>query len=197
MILVNAQSDQHDQYKFHQECNTTLVRFKHELPYSALVPFDPVQIAPELAVADTGVKFDSLGVVYDEQRVKLQLMLSNTRYESAAYEATRAGYAIASYKMGEVTPYLGYSWVKSKAVKFSTPLAPPFDTLIPQIPASSHSDQHTWSLGARWDVSHNLDFKAQVDLIRGSPSSLFLFPGVDESWNGHMTVFSLTLDFVF
>jgi hypothetical protein len=34
-------------------------------------------------------------------------------------------------------------------------------------------------------------------LIRGSPSSLFLFPGVDESWNGHMTVFSLTLDFVF
>jgi DNA replication protein DnaC len=24
MILVNAQSDQHDQYKFHQECNTTL-----------------------------------------------------------------------------------------------------------------------------------------------------------------------------
>ena len=65
------------------------------------------------------------------------------------------------------------------------------------VTAETHSDQHTWFFGARWDVREDLAVKAQIDLIKGSPTSLFPFRGDNNAWDGDMTVFSLALDFVF
>jgi uncharacterized protein (DUF4415 family) len=46
MILVNAQSDQHDQYKFHQECNTTLgVRGPQKAPTKERIT---IRLSPEV-----------------------------------------------------------------------------------------------------------------------------------------------------
>ena len=62
----------------------------------------------------------------------------------------------------------------------------------------SYIDQHTFTLGGRWDFQKNLALKTQVDWVRGSPASVFLLK-VSESggWQGNITVFSLALDFVF
>ena len=66
-----------------------------------------------------------------------------------------------------------------------------------------HSDQHTFFVGGRWDLRENLALKAQVDLIRGESTSLFPYRQVTTNWDGstnfdgHMTVYSLALDFVF
>lgn len=166
------------------------VRFEHELPLAALVGFDPLPLTPELSVADTWSRFDSLGVVLDQGALQLQLMLSRTRHESDSYEDSRAGYAIASYRLGPVSPYLGYSRVKSEAVSSSNPL-----TL--QLSAATHMNQHTWFLGARWDVRPQVALKAQVDRIRGASDSIFTFRSDIPVWDGHMTVYSLALDFVF
>ena len=168
------------------------VRFNKELPLDALVP-GIIEAAPELSVLDQWARFDSLGAVYDQGPFQLQLMLSRTRHDSAAYEDTKAGYAIASYRIGKVTPYLGYSRVTSKPPRFD-PASPP---LAAQIGSATHSDQHTWFLGGRWDIRKDLDLKVQVDSIQGSPSSIFPFRGDPVVWDGRMTVFSLTLDFMF
>jgi predicted porin len=169
------------------------VRFKDEMPTNALAGFDAIAIDPDLSVVDKWSRYDSLGVVYDKGPLQLQLMLSQTKHDTSAFEDTKAGYAIAAYRIGDVTPYLGYSKVKSTPVEF----APSIPSYIASLAGGSHSDQHTVFLGGRWDIRRNLDLKAQVDWIHGSPSSIFLYRPGAPSWDGHMTVFSLTLDFIF
>ena len=62
----------------------------------------------------------------------------------------------------------------------------------------SITDQTTYTVGGRWDFQKNLSLKAQVDQIRGKPSSVYLLKGTESgNWDGHMTVFSVALDFVF
>jgi hypothetical protein len=43
----------------------------------------------------------------------------------------------------------------------------------------------------------NIALKAQWDGIRGDAQSIFPYRGEQPSWKGKMSVFSLTLDFVF
>jgi predicted porin len=169
------------------------VRFKDEMPTNALAGFDAISIAPDLSVVDKWSRYDSLGVVYDKGPLQLQLMFSQTKHDTSAFEDTKAGYAIAAYRIGDVTPYLGYSKVKSTPVEFASSIP----SYISSLAGGSHSDQHTVFLGGRWDIQHDLDLKAQVDWIHGSPSSVFLYRPGAPSWDGHMTVFSLALDFIF
>jgi hypothetical protein len=70
-------------------------------------------------------------------------------------------------------------------------------TQIGQLTGQTHSDQHTVSFGARWDFRQDMALKAQLDLIRGTPKSVFPFRDDVPGWDGRMNVFSLALDFVF
>ena len=65
--------------------------------------------------------------------------------------------------------------------------------------AAFHLDQKTFTLGARWDFRRNMALKAQVDMIRGSPESIYLRPpnSITPQFDGRINVFSLTLDFAF
>jgi hypothetical protein len=71
------------------------------------------------------------------------------------------------------------------------------DDLTASLVGQSLTDQHTYTVGARWDLQRNLALKAQVDWIRGKPASKFLFKETQAGWDGNMSVFSLALDFVF
>lgn len=179
------------------------IRFKSEAPLNTLIgsvggPPNFLSYAPELSVADKWSRLESFGMAYEDGPLQLQLMLSRTRHDSAVYENSKAGYAIAAYRLGQVTPYLGYSWVKSSPKTLASPPPAPLIPLTTSLMAQTHSDQHTLFLGGRWDLQPNLDLKAQVDWIRGTPTSLFPFHGdYAPVWNGNMTVFSLALDFVF
>ncbi|MDD5365556.1 MAG: hypothetical protein PHR30_09475 [Gallionellaceae bacterium] len=174
----------------------TRVRFDKDLPINEYTGLDITGQVPEMSVVGKWTRYDSLGVVYDNSPFQLQLMLSRIDQGSAAFEDSRAGYAIASYRTGNVTPFLGYSRTKSDANHFNS--TPPLEQATAAfLSASTHSDQHTWFLGARWDLRKDLDLKAQVDWVRGSPGSVFPFRAETPSWDGHMTVFSLALDYVF
>ena len=63
--------------------------------------------------------------------------------------------------------------------------------------ADSHSDQHTTSLGLRWDFRENMDLKIQFDAIRGKPGSVFPFRNESSNWNGRTNVLTMAMDFVF
>lgn len=179
------------------------IRMENELPMNVLVEKDYgignfLSYVPELSVMGKWSRFSSLGVVYDDGPLQLQLMLNQIRHENAFYEDSKAGYVIAAYRLGRVTPYLGYSQVKSSAKTLASPPPAPLEFLAASLMAQTHSDQHTLFLGGRWDLQPNLALKAQVDLIRGTPSSLFSFRDDNAHlWDGNMTVFSLALDFVF
>ena len=129
-----------------------------------------------------------------QERFAIDQMLNQIKQDGAAYEDSKAAYAQLAYRLGTVTPYVGVSR------SFTQPeLLPggPLAALTASLVAQSHVDQHTASLGVRWDFQKNMALKAQLDQISGKPASLFLVKNPQPDWNGRMTVFSLTLDFVF
>jgi predicted porin len=150
-----------------------------------------------LSVSGKLSRFYSAGVVYDSGPLQVQLMLSRTRQESAIFEHSRAGYLIAGYRVGELTPFAGYSWAKSSPKTLSTGLGAAIDATVARVMADSHSDQHTLIGGLRWDFRRNMALKAQIDAIRGTPQSIFPTRWEKADYNGRMNIYSLALDFVF
>lgn len=177
----------------------------NELPLDLLIAplFAPLPapditaLYPELSTRRKTARFDSLGSVYDRGPLRVQAMLGRITHESAAYEDSRAGFVIASCRMGRFTPYLGYAQTRSKPVGIATTITPALDALAGSLPRGTHSDQHTITLGTRWDFQPNRALKVQLDLVRGQPDSVFLFRGPDVRRNGRMNVLGTTLDFVF
>ena len=174
------------------------------MPINAMIGFDAMSLAPELATRNSTAIFDSMGAVYDQGPIQIQGMLSRIKFSSITYENSHAGYVIASYRLPLFTPYLGYSQVRSAPQAISSPVAPAIkDVLNNQFIARTHSDQQTVMLGARWDFQQNMALKVQVDRILGAPKSYFSFRGQTNAagsnppWNGRMSIFSIALDFVF
>lgn len=168
-----------------------------------IVPLDITAAIPELSTVGKTSRFDSLGLVYDKGPLQVQAMIGRIAHESEAYEDSRAGFVLASYRLGPFTPFMGYSKVRSSASQVSTiPPAPPgagpaINQLGQALTAATHTDQHTVTLGTRWDFRQNWALKAQLDRIRGTPQSVFAFRGPVPAWNGRMNVFSVALDFAF
>ncbi len=173
------------------------VRFNHETPTDEMLGFPYLSLVPGMAMADRWARFSSIGLVYDEGPLNLQLMLNQIKQDSPAYADSKAGYALAAYRLGEVTPYLGISRSLTNAETLPSSPFPGVNALTLSLVSKSYMDQHTYTVGGRWDFQKNLALKAQVDWIRGQPSSLFLFKNTQPGWDGNMTVFSLALDFVF
>ena len=173
------------------------IRFKNDLPIAPVLKkqfgltLNPLDAA-FLATHDTRTHYYSLGVVYDRGPWQAQLMLNHIDQGSNALESSDGGYALLGYRINQVTPYLGHSWVLSRS-RGNAPSA-----IAAYVMQDSRSDQQTTFAGMRWDVARNVALKAQWDGIRGEPSSLFPYRQDNRArWDGRMDVFSLTMDFVF
>ncbi len=181
----------------------------HELPLNALVapllapvfaPFPPPDITtlvPELTTIDKTSKFNSIGAVYDKGPLRVQAMYGRIRHESSSYEDSRSAFVIGSYRFSEFTPYVGYSKVKSTPKSITTPLPPELAAVANGLLTIPHMDQHTVTLGTRWDFHRNMAMKVQLDAVRGAQDSVFPFRGPAVQWGGRMNVMSVTVDFAF
>lgn len=172
------------------------IDFERDLPINEVLAQSGLSLnAQQLAQLSTRGKrthYYSIGVVYERGPWQAQLMLNRIEQGSRALENSEGGYLQLGYRVGPVTPYVGYSRVYSRA---GEALANP---IMAAVVADSASDQRTYYGGLRWDVARNLALKAQWDAIRGDASSLFPYRRDNrEAWQGDMDVYSLALDFVF
>jgi hypothetical protein len=177
------------------------IRFNHNMPIDGdlasavavgwMTPSQAVQAGDYLAADNTRSHYYSLGAIYDNGPWQLQLMLNKITQGSKIFQSSSAGYVLAGYRIGEITPYLGFSWIRSETRK--NPPSP----LLAAIMDKSHAHQNTGIFGVRWDVARNIALKAQWDAIRGEPKSGFPFRAETSSWSGKMDVYSVTMDFVF
>lgn len=146
-------------------------------------------------------RYHSIGLSYDDGDWQAQAALSTIRNETVMFENMRSGYFLLGRRIGSVSPFVGYSWTKSSKKSLETGLPDayfsPLNTAVTTVLGQSHIDRHTVSLGARWDVYRNIDLKAQVDFVRGDKSSVLLLEDIKPGWDGHTTIFSLSMDFVF
>lgn len=191
------------------------IRFNHELPSpveqlrEALLAAGAVTgittaraAADDLALSGKIGHFYSLGMIYDNGPLQVHALLSRIDHDSVVFENSHAGMLLAGYRIGETTPFVGYSRVKSEARQLATGL-PDIGTLalinssVAAVLADSHSDQNTTTLGLRWDFRRDMALKLQVDRIRGTPRSIFPYRRETADWNGRTSVFSMTMDFVF
>lgn len=179
------------------------IRFEHDLPLAPLIKqlYGFSLTADQsrfLATEGTRTHYYSLGLVFDQGPWLFQLMLNAIRQGTNALESSSGGYAIGGYRVKSVTPYLGYSWVRSTARNRMIGGNPVENFVTNYVMEDGHSDQQTFIVGARWDVAKNTALKAQWDAIRGNRSSYLPYRAEDRSrWDGSTNIFSLTLDFVF
>jgi hypothetical protein len=102
--------------------------------------------------------------------------------------------------VGKFTPYTMYA--RSKITSERTdPTIPRIGPLLPlalgvdQLINSFGGDQHTISLGLRWDLHDSVDVKVQFDRV--SPQGNGLFVAVQPGFHGPVDVLTATVDFVF
>jgi hypothetical protein len=168
---------------------------------STLAAMGATQAASALDMKGTLGAYDSVGLAYDDGSWQIQAALNRVTHGTVLTENSQAGYFNVARRMGNVSPYLGYSWTVSEAKSLATGLSGPAAAMLnPAVQAalqSSHQDQHTTTLGLRWDFARNLDLKVQLDWVNGQPSSTLLYDHLQSNWDGHTTVFSLAMDFVF
>ena len=151
-----------------------------------------------LKTRNTRTHYYSLGLVYDKGPFQAQLMLNYIDQGTKSLRDSNAAYLLAGYRFGDVTPFVGYSRVRSS--EKSRPLLGDVvsDSVAAYVVQDSHAEQSTVFAGARWDVARNVALKAQWDGIRGDSSSLFPYRKDDRArWGGRMDVFSVSMDFIF
>ncbi len=187
------------------------LRFKHDLPapaatvitaLSATAVPSAIAAASALGVRNTESRFTSAGVVYDEGPLQVQLMFNRTQHESTTFQNSTGGYLLAGYRVNRFTPYAGWSRVIStpKSLATGLPNVPPLSQInagVAGVLADSRSNQHTTTLGVRWDVRDNIAIKLQGDAIRGTPESIFPYRWEKAGWNGQTNVVTFSMDFIF
>jgi len=186
--------------------SSTAISFADDIKFAPLPEMLRTAGAPfaadVLATEGTRSCFHSLGAVYDEGPLQVQIMLNNIRHETGTFQNSQAGYLLAGYRVNSITPYVGFSWWKTRYKPYVTglPNTATFAVLNDQFDYLMHAsgaDQATYSLGARWDAFENVAFKLQWDAVRGSEASRFPYKNVQSGWNGRTDVMSLTFNFVF
>ncbi len=101
--------------RFAGDMNTSLLSDPlRALPAACGVPGADAA-ADTLLAKDTVTRFLSLGVVYDEGPLQMQGMLNRIRHETSVFQNSYAGYLLAGYRLGTLTPYAGVSWWKTKS----------------------------------------------------------------------------------
>ncbi len=179
------------------------IRFENDLPLAANLKqslnydLKPAQAA-FLSTRNKLTHYYSLGVLYDSGPWQAQLMFNHIRQGSHALENSSGGYGLLGYRVGQVTPFIGYSWIRSREKDRLVTGDPMADAVTAYVMSDSHSDQKTTFAGLRWDVLRNVAVKAQWDGIRGDENSYFPYRKEDRArWDGKLDVFSLTVDFIF
>lgn len=193
--------------------NLAQIKFSHDIRFAPLpdllrtagaavgVPA-AAEAAAALGTAGKKADFRSLGIVYDSGPLQVQGMFNTIHNETGAFQNSRAGYLLAGYRLGAVTPYAGVSWWHTKYKRYTTglPDIPAFAELnrtFEYLMVATAADQTTYTVGARWDVLSNVALKFQWDAVRGTSGSRFPFAHVDAGWNGRTDVLSIVMDFVF
>ncbi|PPD34689.1 MAG: hypothetical protein CTY19_03600 [Methylomonas sp.] len=150
-----------------------------------------------LRVGETASQHYSMGVIYDEGPLQVQLMVSGVTSDSAFFQDAVCGYFLTGYRIGEFTPFAGLSWSKSTPDTLQSTRVPALDAAIVNTIGRTETNQHTFTLGVRWDFHPGMDLKLQWDAIQGDTNSLYNYRWEQADWDGRMQVLNMAFDFAF
>jgi len=156
-------------------------------------------LATRLNPTNVPFEFTDFGFSFDGTHVTLQGEMVKETIGGFVPSAD-GEYLLAGYRIRKFTPYAMFARQKVTSARTDTTI-PAVGALIPlaqgvnQLINSVGGDQHTTSLGLRWDLHESMDLKLQVDRVSPQGNGLFIY--VKPGFHGPVDVASLTLDFVF
>ena len=183
---------------------------------------------PNANLHDIKATLWDLGYIYDDGKWLGQVEYVQARSEGPAVQDTDAWSAMLGYRIGKWTPYAGYSRMTSKEppLKYGEPVNPfagtPFGPRAQQLVdginqfdnvINTHNQQHTVTLGTRYDFYKNVALKLQWDRSFKPGMGASVSPG--GRWSGlnrgvfinptdafmrgsyAVNLYTVTLDFVF
>jgi len=166
-------------------------------------------LAKKVAVKDAKTTFSGIAGVYDDGTWTFQSEYTVRSSESLAINDSTGWYAFGSYRVGKWTPYMIYSKVKNTNDQNYTDrnnvpgISPIVSALISGVNQSSFTDQHTVSIGTRYDLMKNVALKGQFDRIttggpNGNARGLFTVTTPAFVAGPHnVNVVSFLVDFIF
>lgn len=168
---------------------------------SALSPLAK-PFADDLTFKDKTLRYVSLGLEYDKGPLQAQFMIMRLRANTLSFANINSAFLTLGVRHDNWTPYVTYSIAKGQGSQRSTGLPAGIDPFVDALIAGtqayierSRSSQHTWTFGARADISETTNIKVQVDKIRAKNTQFFRHVAPD--WNGNSNVYSVALNFVF
>jgi hypothetical protein len=156
-------------------------------------------VADRLLPQNARATFISLGGTYDAHNIMATGEYGKLR-STGLLGSAHGWYGTLGWRHGDWMPYVTWAGY-SKRDDSDLYAVPPYGPLLPLsmgvAQLAGANDQHTASLGVRWDVASKLAIKAQFDHVRPSPAGgtfIHIAPGYD----GHpVNVVSVAADFVF
>jgi hypothetical protein len=146
--------------------------------------------------------FYELGLSYERDNWLISAEFSQLDMQTGS-QAAKSAYASVGRRLGDVTLY---GMVGKSVSSFDALPAPNWDALGPEVKSlgvmaarwanGARVDQHSLSIGARWDFHPQVALKLQVDQFWIAPNGGALWIG-DEQQASKPRVWSGSLDFVF
>jgi hypothetical protein len=154
-------------------------------------------LANSLSATNDFARVTELGFVFDWHNVIAQGELIKSQ-DGGLVPSRDDKELLVGYRIAKFTPYAIYSMTKVTSEENETTI-PESGPLLPLAlglnSAINGVDQHTVSLGTRWDFHDSLDLKFQADHISFQGAGLFINP--QPGFKGPVNMASITLDFVF
>lgn len=180
---------------------------------TAAAGFGMMEVAAEANALSRGleaqggrVSYASLGVAYDDGRWMFQSEVSNLMSDKSMFRR-RQGYVSVGYHVGDFLPYVTYAASLAPAAlrvghDWTPLLGPAAGQLQTAALAAANilrSEQHTVSLGVRWDFLSNAALKIQWDHVRVKDNGWGLWYAALRAGGapGRADLVSATVDFVF
>lgn len=176
------------------------------------------RFANDTKVSDSYVRFKNIELVYEDGPLKMQGAISRMTTSSLVIPQMKSAFVSAGYRFGRFTPYGVISRVRTDKHHEPAEMArlgetnPVFTDTAQFILTTAATNQNTYTLGVRYDLTDNMSLKLQSDFVRNkdcSPVALplsrpgsacpppLLWPSVPVGWNGRANIYSATLDFIF
>jgi hypothetical protein len=166
-------------------------------------PFPQAQILGGDFVAGTHNSYATeLGVAYDHSPFQAHIVYVRLSSTDLTGPDLNAGFVLAAYRIGRLTPYSTFAISDSFANIRSTglPDIPVFAALnaaVYEAQTTSQAMQRSLAVGVRYDLATHFDLKAQVDRVWLHQSNLIFDRNVPPPDHTAMTVFGVALDFAF
>jgi predicted porin len=159
------------------------------------------QATSALVIEHKDASFAGLGVTYDDGQWLFQSEYTQRRTDSFV-DDTNGWYSTLGYRFGDVMPYVSYGHVDTQVNHVTDGLFAPTPQLAglkaAVIDTKAGADQHTASIGARWNFHKNVDFKLQYDHVTTETGKDNFFVNAKPSFAGHsVSVITAAFDFVF